>query len=138
MNYFARHDGGHGSAAEGVPVKRRVARFARGVRDIVGPLLGGGENRDVGRLAGGESAFDAKDASRAGREELDHAHEWNLFCVYELFERERDGRFETENAEGRAVEFDVFESGLVRRVVGGDHVNRAVGDSGNECFAVLT
>src|SRR5262245_59824404 len=137
MNEFSRHDGGHGSTMERVPVEWRVARFARRVVDVVGPLMRGGKNRDVGGQAGGEFAFDAKHTSRAGGEELDHAHERDFFCVYEMFQRERDGGFETENAEGSAVEFNILESRLVRRVVGGNHVNRAVGESADECFTIL-
>ncbi len=55
----------------------------------------------------------------------------------ELLERKREGRFEAENAEGSAVELDVFERGLVRSVIGGDGVHSAVNETRDQSLAVF-
>ena len=57
--------------------------------------------------------------------------------VDELLERKSERGFEAENAEGGAVELDVFEGGLVRRVIRGDGVHGAVGKTRNQCFAIF-
>ena len=99
--------------------------------------MGGGENGEVGWLCGGELTFDTKDASRTSSEEFDHAHEREAAGVDELLEREREGGFEAEDAEGSFVELDVFEGGFVGGVIGGDGVNGTIGEAGNEGFAVF-
>ncbi len=71
----AGHDGRHGTAFEGAGVEGGVAGLAAGLLYVVGPFVGGGKNREVGGLAGGDFAFDAEDAGGAGGEEFDHARE---------------------------------------------------------------
>jgi|SRR5579862_1339900 len=78
----------YGCSSEGTRVERGVARFAGGVAYVVGPFVGEREEREVCGLPGGEFAFDAEDASRAGGKEFDHAHEGEAAGVDELFERE--------------------------------------------------
>ncbi len=53
-------------------------------------------------------------------------------------EPEADRRFKTCHAKRCAVKFHVFERGLVRRVVGGDGVNGAVREAGDERVAVFS
>jgi len=89
-------------------------------------------------LAGGDFAFDAKDAGGTGGEELNHAHEGKAARVDELFESEREGGFEAQNAEGSAVEFDVFERRFVRSMIRGNSVDRAIGETRDERLAILT
>jgi len=57
--------------------------------------------------------------------------------VDQLFECQRKSRFETKNPEGRAIELHIFYRRLVRRVVGGDGIHGAVGESCEQRFAVL-
>jgi len=97
----------------------------------------GGEYREVGGLAGGDFAFEAEDAGGTGSKQFDHSHKRDFPRVYELFEGECKGGFEAENAEGGAVELDVFEGGFVRRVIRGDGVDGAVGKTFDEGFAVF-
>ena len=49
--------------------------------------------------------------------------------VHEPIETQRHGRLEADDAERRAVELDVLLVVVVRRVIGGDHVDAAVGDA---------
>jgi len=131
MNYTASDDGGHGCAFEGASVEGGVAGFAGGLLYIVDPFVRGGKNGEVGGLASGDLTFDSEDLGGACREEFDHAHEREAASVDELLERKGDGGFEAEDAEGGAVELDVFEGGLVRGVIGGDGVDSAVGEAGD-------
>lgn len=94
---------------------------------VVGPLVGGRKNREVTGLAGGDFAFDAEDASGAGGEKFDHAHECEAPGVDELLERKSERGFKAENAEGGAVELDVFEGGFVRSMIRRHGINGAVG-----------
>ena len=54
-----------GRAAECAAVERRVARFAGGFGRAKRPGVVGRENREVGRLARRDFAFDAENARRA-------------------------------------------------------------------------
>jgi len=53
------------------------------------------------------------------------------------FEPEAERRFKTSHAKRRAVKFDVFEGGLVGRMIGGDGVHCAVREPGDQSVAVL-
>ncbi len=57
--------------------------------------------------------------------------------MHQLLKRQADGGFKTENAEGRAIELDIFQGRFVRGVIGGDGVDGAVGEALNEGFAVF-
>ncbi len=46
-----------------------------------------------------------------------------------LLQRQRNRRFESQNPERSAVKLHILECRLVRRMVGGDHVHRAVSKS---------
>lgn len=59
VNNAAGDDGGYWGALESAGVERGVARFAGGLVYVVGPLMGGGEDGEVGGLSGGDFAFDA-------------------------------------------------------------------------------
>ena len=56
--------------------------------------------------------------------------------MHEFAERERERGFESDDAEGRAIEFHVFAGGMMRGVVGGDGVHGAVGEAGDERGAI--
>ena len=49
--------------------------------------------------------------------------------MHQRVEADRHRRLEADDAERRAVELDVLLVGVVRRVVGGDDVDAAVGDA---------
>jgi len=133
----AGDDGGDWAAFEVAGIEWGVAGFAGGLLHVVGPFVRGGENREVRGLAGGDFAFDTNDARGTAGKEFDHAHEGEVAGMNELLERESYGGLEAENAEGGAVELDVFEGGFVRSMVGGDGVDGAVGETGDEGFPIF-
>ena len=137
MDQFAGDYGGCGAAFEGAAIEGRVAGLAGGVLDVVGPGAVQRKNSEVGGSACYELAFFAQDSRWAGGEQFDHAHEAEFPGVDQLFERKGDGGFEAEDAEGGFVELDVLEGGLVGRVIGGNGVDGAVGETLEECFAVF-
>ena len=69
--------------------------------------------------------------SGTGGEEFDHTRERDFFAVNELLEAQRNGSFQAENSEGRAIEFDIFQRRFVWSVIGGNGVDCAVGESGD-------
>ena len=85
---------------------------------------------------GGDAPRAAQDARRPGGEEFDHAHEGEPAGVHQ-FERERQRRLESGDAERRAIELDVLAGRLVRRVVGGDGVDGSVGEAFDQRRAIL-
>ena len=87
-------------------------------------------------FAFGEAARLAEDAGGAGGEQLDQAREADAAGVVKLVDRQGERRFEADHAEGGAIEFDVLAGGLVRGVVGGDGVNRAIGEACEKSVAV--
>src|SRR5580693_8781723 len=97
----------------------------------------GRENGDVGRLAGGNFSFDAENSGGARGEKFDHAHERNLPGMNQFAEREGQRGFKADDAEGRAIEFNVLARGMMRRVVGSDGVHVAIGDAHNQRLAVV-
>src|SRR5229473_4200144 len=97
---------------------------------VVRPLVIRWKNGEIGRLAGGDFAFEAEDPRRAGGEKFNQTHERETTGVDELLERERERGLEAEDSEGSAVELDVLERGLVRGMVGGDGVDGAIGETG--------
>src|SRR5271170_6533904 len=132
----AGDDGGHGRATEGAAVEWSVARFAGRVGGAVGPLMIGRENCDVGWFADGELSVHAKNAGGAGGEKLDEARERKFSRMDEFAQAERESRLESEDAEGRTVEFDVLARGMMRGVIGGDGVHAAVGEPGDQGVAI--
>src|SRR6516225_4545781 len=126
---FAGHNRGDGTPFEVSPVEGGVARFAGASLDLVGPRPVERENREVSRIADRDAPVFAQNARRAGREKLHQAHDGNAARMDELVEGQSDSGLEPENAEGRFVELHVLQSGLVRRVIGGDGVDRAVGQA---------
>ena len=51
--------------------------------------------------------------------------------MHQLFECEGEGGLETGDAEGRAVELNIFEGGLMRRVIGGNRFDGAIRKTGD-------
>ena len=70
------------------------------------------------------------DSSSTSRGETDHAG------VHEPIEAERHGRLESDDAERRAVELERLLVGVMRRVVGGDDVDRPVAQALDHRVAV--
>ena len=52
--------------------------------------------------------------------------------MHELAQAESERGFESGDAERRAVEFHIFARGMVRRVIGGDGVDAAIGEAGDQ------
>ena len=68
---------------------------------------------------------------RVHRHQLDQPRQRDHAGVHQPVERERDRGLEPDDAERRAVELDVLLVVVMRRVIGGDHVDAAVGDAGS-------
>ena len=135
---LAGYDCGYWGAAEGAAVEGGVARFAGGFGCVVRPGEIGRKNGDVRSAAHGDFSFDAQDARGAGGEKFDEAHEFDASGVDELIEAESERSFKSGDAEWSFIEFDGFAGGLVRRVIGGDSVNGAIGKTGEERIAIFT
>src|SRR5580693_7788753 len=129
---LAGYDCGYWGAAEGTAVEGGVARFAGGFGCVVRPGEIGRKNGDVCSAAHGDFLFDAQDARGAGGEKLHQAWERNFSGMHEFAERESESGFESDDAEGRAIEFHVFAGGMMRGVVSGDGVHGAVGEASDE------
>ena len=86
------------------------------------------DHRDVGDRADGErAAGQAERARRAAGERRDRALVVERAHADEV-EHDRQRGLEAEHAGRRALELDVLLDGRVRRVVGRDRVDRAVGE----------
>src|SRR5713101_864601 len=133
----AGDDGGYWAAFEGAAVEGGIAGLAGGFRGAEGPRAIERKNCEVGGLAGSDGALEAEDARGADGEELNDTQERDAASVHELFEGERQRGLEAGNAERRAVELDVFQRGFMGRVIGGNGLDRAVGKTGDERFAVF-
>ncbi len=70
-------------------------------------------------------------STRAGpdRQQLDQPRQSDDARVHEPIEAERKRRLETDDAERRAVELERLLVGMMRRVVGGDDVDRPVAEA---------
>ena len=82
----------------------------------------------AGRAVRQRSAGTREDARRVRRQQLDGPHDPDPSRVDQPVEHQRHARLEADDAERRAVELDELLVRVVRRVVGGDHVDGAVGD----------
>ena len=86
------------------------------------------EDRDVGRRTLGQrSAGHAQDPRRVHRQQLDQPRQRDDAGMDEAIEAERHGGLEAGDPERRAVELHVLLVVVMRRVVGGDDVDAAVG-----------
>ena len=96
----------------------------------------GGEQRQVRRLACRNASRHSERTRRAGGEQLYQAHQRHATRVHELLETERQGRFKSGYAEGRAIKLHVFERRFMRRVVSGDGIHGSVGQSGQQGVSI--
>ena len=83
----------------------------------------------AGRAFGEAAAGDPQDARRVHRHQLDQPRQPDDAAVHQPIERNRNRRLEADDAERRAIELDVLLVGVMRRVIGGDDVDAAVGDA---------
>ena len=70
----------------------------------------------------------AQDAGRVQRQQLDEPRQGDETGVHEPIEDERHARLEPDDAERGAVELDLLLVRVVRRMIGGDHVDGAVAE----------
>ncbi len=77
-----------------------------------------------------------EDARRSAGEQLDELAEREMPWPHQVLEADREGRLEPENAERRQLELETLLVRGVRRVVARDGVHRAVGDRGQQGFAI--
>ena len=95
------------------------------------------EDRHVGDGAGREGApGQAHEPRRAATQQVDAVRQVEVPGSYEAVEAERDRGLEPDDAEGSDVEGHALLVGVVRRVVGGDRVDAAVGEAGEQGLAV--
>ena len=137
VNNLAGDNCRHGRAFELAAIEWSVAGFAGGSGGAERPRVIRGKKREVSRLSGGDAALHAEDARGTSGEKFDEAHEFDSSGVDELIETERQPGFKSGDAERRFIEFDGFAGGFVRRVIGGDGVHGAVGQSCEQRIAVF-
>jgi hypothetical protein len=73
---------------------------------------------------------------RIGGHQLDETRQRDRARVDQSIERQRHGRLEPGDAERRPIELDVLLIVVMRRVIGGDHVDGAVDDSVHHGVAI--
>src|ERR1017187_6044317 len=110
----------HRAAAEGLSVKRRIPAARMGLVHVVGPVQFRAENRHVSERAGRQgAAAQAHHGFRPGCEQFHQAVQSDFTRVYQFLERQRDGGFQTDDAEWASLELlHLFAAG-VRGVIGG-------------------
>ena len=77
-----------------------------------------------------------QDPRRIHRQQLDEASQRNQPAMHQPIERQRHRRLEADDPERRTVELHLLLVVVMRRVVGGDDVDRAVGDAGEHRVAI--
>src|SRR5260370_723649 len=95
------NDGGDSSPFESTTIEGGIARLARRFFHVVSPGMFGRENRQVRWLARGDLSFDGQNTRRARRKQLHHPHQRKPPGVDQLFQRQRQRRFETKPARPR-------------------------------------
>ena len=94
------------------------------------------EDRQVGRLARRNRLLSPEYACRASRKKLHHANQRQTPGMNEL-QRQRQSGFESRDAKGSAIEFDLFDRGLMGRVVRGDGIHGAVSEPFDQRCAIV-
>jgi len=132
-------DGGDGCAAQRPAVERGIAALGLGTRGVERPCEVGVEDGHVCMRAGAERAAvcETEDARRRSGAEFDEPFERDVPAMHEPSKGERDGRLKPRDAVGRLVVFERLLVCVVRRVVCGDGVNRAVADGIEDRCQVL-
>ena len=57
--------------------------------------------------------------------------------MHELDQSQRQSRFKAGDAERRAIEFHILAGGMMRSVIRGDGIYRAIGEAREQCIAIF-
>src|ERR1039457_3962445 len=128
-HHLSAHHRRHRPAPKCLSVKRRIPAARVGLVDVVSPAQFRAEDRHVSERAGRQgAAAQAHHGFRPGCEQFHQAVQSDLTRVYQFLERQRDGGFQTDDAEWASLELlHLFAAG-VRGVIGGDGAHGAGGD----------
>lgn len=144
-DHLASTEGGHGAAFESPLVEGGIGGFTGGAFDVVGPFRVGIKNGEVGGAAhgdlaegvAGEVVLEFQQGGRMGGEGGDDLVEGEVSGVVEFGEGQAEFGFESEDAEGGEVEFDVFLVIAMGGVIAAEDGEGAVAESFDDRGAVV-
>lgn len=129
---LAGDEGADGAAADLPAFEGGIAALGAHLLGVDGPLEFGVDKGHVGALADGEgSAGDAEEFGGVGGHERDELGPIDVAGLDQGADEQRQGRFQSDDAEGGVLEFVFFAFAAVGCVVGDAAVDRSVTDAGD-------